>query len=109
MERPSQPDSYELSDYTAVIRRRWKTVVLASAIGLAAAIAYTALAPATYTATATVFVTGATSGATQVVNGRTTSAIDLDTEAQIIQSASVGALAKQMLHSRLSATKLAKQ
>jgi capsular polysaccharide biosynthesis protein/MinD-like ATPase involved in chromosome partitioning or flagellar assembly len=108
MERSSQPDSYELSDYVAVIRRRWKVVVLGGIIGLAAAVGYTFLAPATYSATATIFVTGATSGATQIVNGRTTSAIDLDTEAQIVQSASVGTLARKSLHSRLSATKLVK-
>ncbi|MGE5291964.1 MAG: P-loop NTPase [Micromonosporaceae bacterium] len=108
MERSSQPESFELSDYAAVIRRRWKIVVFASALGLAAAIAYTTLAPKTYVATASVFVSGATPGATQIVNGRTTSAVDLDTEAQIVQSATVGTLARQTLHSNLSATKLVK-
>lgn len=108
MERSSQPDSYELSDYAAVLRRRWKVVVLAGVIGLAAAVAYTVIAPTVYTATATIFVTGTTSGATQVVNGRTTGAIDLDTEAQIVRSSSVGTLARQSMHSPLSATKLVK-
>lgn len=108
MERSSQPDSFDLSDYAAVIRRRWKIVVFASALGLAAAVAYTTLAPKTYTATASVFVTGATPGAAQIVNGRTTSAVNLDTEAQIVQSASVGSLAKQLLHSSLSAEELLK-
>ncbi len=72
MEQSSQPEPLELSDYLAAIRRRWATIALAGFLGLAAAIAYTVLAPKTYTATAAVFVTGSTGGATQIINGRTT-------------------------------------
>ncbi len=108
MERLSQPDSYELSDYGAVIRRRWRTVVLAGIIGLAAAAVYTVLAPKTYTSTAAIFVTGSTGNDTQIINGRTTGVVDLDTEAQIVQSAGVGQLAKHILKSPLSATALTK-
>jgi len=106
MEQSSQPEPLELSDYLAAIRRRWATIALAGFLGLAAAIAYTVLAPKTYTATAAVFVTGSTGGATQIINGRTTGVVDLDTEAQIVQSAAVAQIARQILHSPRSVTAL---
>src|SRR6266516_2115059 len=108
MERSSQSDALELSDYLAVVRRRWLIVAFAGLLGLAGAIAYTVVSPKTFTATATVFVTGSTAGASQVVNGRTTGVVDLDTESQIVQSASVASLAKQLLNSPLSVNALSK-
>lgn len=109
MERSSQSELLELSDYFAAVRRRWVLVALTGFLGFAAAAAYTVVAAKTYTATAAVFVTGNTGSATQIVNGRTTGVVDLDTEAQIVQSASVAHAARHILHSPFSATALSKR
>ena len=105
MERSPQPDSFELSDYAAVLRRRWWIVALASFAGLAAAAAYTVLTPATYTSSAAVYVRALSTDASQAAN-KSTGGVDLDTEAQVIQSASVASLAKQMMNSSQSVSSL---
>jgi capsular polysaccharide biosynthesis protein/Mrp family chromosome partitioning ATPase len=105
MERSPQPDSFELSDYVAVLRRRWWIVVLAGLVGLAAAAAYTVLTPATYTSTATVYVRAMSTDARQA-SSKNTGGVDLDTEAQFVQSASVASLAKQKMNSSQSVTSL---
>ncbi len=105
MERSPQPDSFELSDYAAVLRRRWWIVALASFAGLAAAAAYTVLTPATYTSSAAVYVRALSTDASQAAN-KSTGGVDLDTEAQVIQSASVAGLAKQMMNSSQSVSSL---
>ena len=105
MERSPQPDSFELSDYAAVLRRRWWIVVLAGFLGLAAAAAYTVLTPATYTSSATVYVRAMSTDASQA-SSKNTSGVDLDTEAQFVQSASVATLAKQKTNSSQSVTSL---
>jgi uncharacterized protein involved in exopolysaccharide biosynthesis/Mrp family chromosome partitioning ATPase len=104
MERSPQPDSFELSDYAAVLRRRWWVVALAAFLGLAGAVAYTALIPATYTSAASVYVRPLSTDASQTAGSKATGGVDLDTEAQVVQSASVATLAGQMMNSTQSAS-----
>jgi len=97
-------DSFELADYLGVLRRRWWIVLALTCVGVLAAGAYVKLSPKTYKATATVNVTA--TGMTQnqggaVAGGRTNNAINLDTEAQIVQSGTVAGIAASMLHSSL--------
>jgi capsular polysaccharide biosynthesis protein len=104
-----RPDSLELADYTGVLRRRWPIVVVAAIIGVVGAFAYTLVAPKTYTAQAAVYVsvTAADQGAS-VANSRTGGQVNLDTEAQLVTSGTVSAMAQKTLHSPLSAYTLGK-
>jgi capsular polysaccharide biosynthesis protein len=95
------PDSFEFADYLGVLRRRWLVVALFTCLGLAAAGAYVAVAHKAYTATASVNVTATGSAGNQngaVAGGRTSSLVNLDTEAQIVQSSAVAASAARALH-----------
>ncbi len=97
MERSPQPDSFEFSDYAAVLRRRWWIVALAAFFGLAGAAGYTVATPATYTSSAAVYVRALSTDASQA--NKSTGGVDLDTEAQVIQSSSVASVARQMMNS----------
>jgi len=46
----------ELADYLNILRRRWLSILMASVLGLAAALAYSLITTSMYTATAQVFV-----------------------------------------------------
>jgi capsular polysaccharide biosynthesis protein len=101
--------SLEFAGYLGVLRRRWWVVVVFTCVGLLAAGAYIAEAPKAYTGTATVNVTP--TGVTQtqggaVAGGRTSSAVNLDTEAQIVKSSSVATIAARTLHSSLAPARL---
>jgi capsular polysaccharide biosynthesis protein len=107
---PAQrPDSYG-GYYTGVLRRRWRIVVTLTGIGVVGAFAYLAIAPKTYNATATVFVapTGAVHN-DQVANSRTKGPINLDTEAQIITSGTVGEAAGHLMHSTQTPGQLSRE
>jgi Mrp family chromosome partitioning ATPase/capsular polysaccharide biosynthesis protein len=89
-----------LADYTGTLRRRWWVIVLVAIVGTAGAVGYFRTAHKVYTATAAVYVTASSSGtAGQVANSRTTSTINLDTEAQVVQSATVAQAADKLMHS----------
>jgi uncharacterized protein involved in exopolysaccharide biosynthesis/Mrp family chromosome partitioning ATPase len=89
-----------LTDYTGTLRRRWWLILLVAIIATAGAAGYFKTAHKVYTATAAVYVTASSSGtAGQVANSRTTSAINLDTEAQVVQSATVAQAADKLMHS----------
>ena len=105
----SQPDALEAADYTGVLRRRWLIVVGGAALGLVGALAYVAVAPKSYVATAGVYVTttGADVGAGIQGNRIGNSHVDLDTEAQVITSGVVATRAGRMMHSSLSPAVLA--
>jgi capsular polysaccharide biosynthesis protein len=95
----------EFAGYFAVLRRRWWVVLVLVCVGALAAAAYIAKSPKSYTATASVNVTA--TGVTQsqggaVAGGRTSSAVNLDTEAQIVKSSTVAAIAGHALHSPLT-------
>jgi capsular polysaccharide biosynthesis protein len=106
-----QPDSFEASDYIGVLRRRWWIVLVCTIIGLAAAFAYVTVAPKAYTATASVNVVPTAADQSNVVAGSRTSGatVNLDTEAQVVQSTTVAVIAGKAMHSPLSAWALAKQ
>jgi capsular polysaccharide biosynthesis protein/Mrp family chromosome partitioning ATPase len=91
-------DSYG-GDYTSVLRRRWLIVVAGLCVGVIGTFAYLTITPALYLATSAVYV--APNGAdhsNQITDART-GVIDLDTEAQIVTSGTVGAAAAHLMHS----------
>ena len=106
MAMPQEADSFEFAGYLGVLRRRWWVVLVFACVGIVAAGAYIAKSPKGYTATSTVNVTatgaGQNQGSAAVAGGRTSSAVNLDTEVQIVQSSSVAAIAARDLHSSLT-------
>ena len=97
-----QADSFEFAGYLGVLRRRWWIVLVLACVGVLAAGAYIAKAPKAYTGTASVNVTPTGVSQSQggaVAGGRTNSAVNLDTEAQIVKSTSVADIAARALHS----------
>ena len=110
MNMSQQPDSFEPGDYLAVLRRRWWIVLVMALAGLLVAGAYVKTAPKVYTATASVQVSANAANSTQVSGGRTGGgAVDMDSQAQVVQSASVAALAVKSLRTDLTAAQLSKK
>lgn len=104
------PDSFELADYFGVLRRRWWVVILAVCLGAAAAGGYVAVKHKVYSATASVYVTANAANANQVEGGRTSSvAVNMDNEAQVVQSMAVAVPAARALHAVMPAAKLVKR
>jgi Mrp family chromosome partitioning ATPase/capsular polysaccharide biosynthesis protein len=96
------PDYFELSDYTGVLRRRWRRIAAVAVAGAALAAAYVVLAPKTYTATVLVQVNALPNNA-NAVGGRTGGPVNMDNEAQSVRSLAVAAIVRSRLHSSLSA------
>lgn len=107
MSASSRPDSLELGDYLSVLRRRWWVVVLLVVIGIGAAAAYVKIASKVYTGSVLVQVNPLPNSANAVA-GRTTGNVNMDNEAQIVQSQQVSSLAARRLHSPLSPTQLSR-
>jgi capsular polysaccharide biosynthesis protein len=107
-----EADSFEFAGYLGVLRRRWWIILVFACVGILAAGAYIATSPKGYTATATVNVTATgisqNQGSGAVAGGRTSSAVNLDTEVQIVQSSSVAAIAASNLHTSLTPQALVK-
>ncbi len=107
-----EADSFEFAGYLGVLRRRWWIVLVLACVGILGAGLYIAGSPKGYTATATVNVTATgisqNQGSAAVAGGRTNSAVNLDTEVQIVQSSSVAAIAASDLHSSLTPQDLVK-
>jgi uncharacterized protein involved in exopolysaccharide biosynthesis/Mrp family chromosome partitioning ATPase len=103
-----RPDSFELSHYRDVLRRRWPVVLWVTLICLVGTVGYLVAAPKVYAATASVYVrpTGAVN-ANRLLNTRTPGPVDLDTEAQIATSGVVAGMAGKILHSSLAPSALA--
>jgi capsular polysaccharide biosynthesis protein len=105
-------DSFEFAGYLGVLRRRWWIILILACVGIVGAGAYIAHSPKGYTATATVNVTATgisqNQGGGAVTGGRTSGAVNLDTEVQIVQSSSVAAIAASDLHSSLTPQDLVK-
>jgi len=99
MSHTSGPEDLQLIDYAGVLRRRWWLIVAAAALGMLAGIVYLAAAPKVYNATASVNVTATSGTANQVANGRTTGAVNLDTQAQVVRSTAVAQAAAKLMHS----------
>jgi capsular polysaccharide biosynthesis protein len=107
-----QPDSFDLFNYSGVFRRRWRIVLAATCLGALAAIAFLVVGPKTYSASASVYVipTAADQGqGGQVANSRTSGAVNMDSQAQLVQSGTVAAAAARRLHSPLSPWALGQQ
>jgi Mrp family chromosome partitioning ATPase len=102
MNSQAAPDYFELSDYTIVLRRRWRRIVAVTCAGAALATAYVFLAPKTYTATVLVQVNALPNNA-NAVGGRTGGPVNMDNEAQAVRSLAVADLVKKRLRSSLSA------
>src|SRR5215468_4306764 len=99
-----RPDSFEAADYMGVLRRRWWIVLALTIVGLVAAFAYVTVAPKAYTATASVNVVPTAADQTNPVAGSRTNGatVNLDTEAQVVQSTTVATIAAKMMHSPLT-------
>ncbi|QBI55815.1 Wzz/FepE/Etk N-terminal domain-containing protein [Streptomonospora litoralis] len=88
----------DLTDVTAALRRRWPIVAAGTAAGLLLAVAALVVLPQTYVSTTAVHVRP--SGIPEItgeLSGRTNGEVNLDTEAQIVQSAEVAAAAAERL------------
>jgi Mrp family chromosome partitioning ATPase len=96
MNSQAAPDYFELSDYTTVLRRRWRRIVAVTCAGAALATAYVFLAPRTYTATVLVQVNALPNNA-NAVGGRTGGPVNMDNEAQSVRSLAVASLVKKRL------------
>lgn len=86
------------ADYASIFRKRiwWTIAVLLLCLGLGTA--YLAVAPKSYTSTASVLVTSSVGlDSNNAVGGRTSSAVNLDTEAQIMKSTPIATAAAQLL------------
>jgi capsular polysaccharide biosynthesis protein len=107
-----EADSFEFAGYLGVLRRRWWIILVFACVGIVGAGAYIVESPKGYTATATVNVTATglsqNQGSAAVAGGRTSSAVNLDTEVQIVQSSSVAAIAASDLHTSLTPQALVK-
>ncbi|MQA86946.1 MAG: lipopolysaccharide biosynthesis protein [Streptosporangiales bacterium] len=109
---PSNPASFVLADYGGLLRRRWHVLVLGIVVGALLAVGYLLLGPKTYTSEVSVLVrpTGVEQmDQVNVTNGRTDSELNLDTEAQLVQSAAVASGAKRLLNTPTSTSDLAEQ
>ena len=107
MTSSTQPEHFEPSDYLGLVRRRWWIVFLLAFVGVALAGAYVKVAPKTFIASALVQV-NAVPNAVGPAGGRTAGAVNMDNEAQVVQSVTVASLAASELHSPLSASDLVK-
>jgi capsular polysaccharide biosynthesis protein len=87
---PAAPTSGspQLSDYTTLLRRQWWVVVSLACLGIALALAYTAVAPRVYSSTTSVLVTQTGVVASDSSTSRDAT-INLDTEAQLMTSTGI--------------------
>ncbi len=104
----ARPDSFEISDYVGVLRRRWRMIVMLILLGTLAGAAYIVVAPKSYTATASVYVTPNAANAAALLGNKTSTVVNMDNEVQIVTSTSVAKLVARDLHSSLAPTALAK-
>jgi len=98
-----------LGDYVGLVKRRWWAIFLGLLVGLSAAYAYQQTRTVEYTSTASVQVLeidGVATGA--VANGRTNGTLNLDTEAQLVQSSIVQSAAQKLLRTSLPPEELGK-
>ncbi|GAA4234558.1 uncharacterized protein involved in exopolysaccharide biosynthesis [Streptosporangium album] len=97
---PVRRSGGEPADYTSLLRRRWPTLLIFLAAGLGGGAALFQLTPPAYTASTQVLVaaTGLPEQTNQVTN-RQREPLNLDTEVQIAQSATVAKKVKTALKS----------
>lgn len=90
----------DLADYGARLRRRWWAVVGGMVLGLLAGWGFMAIQTPQYVSTTSVLVLPTPDGAAITVAGRTNREINLDTEAQLVQSAQVATTVQDLLGSQ---------
>jgi Mrp family chromosome partitioning ATPase len=98
---PSTPASSDLSQYGALLRRRWWVVVAMAVIGLAVGGALMLTRPKVYTSSAQILVKDPSGDPAQAAKK-----INLDTEVAIMKSQQVAVRAKTLLRSDESPTRL---
>jgi capsular polysaccharide biosynthesis protein/Mrp family chromosome partitioning ATPase len=106
MNSSTKPDSPELADYGAMLRRRWWVVVVLALLGIAAAAVAVKVTAKSYTATASVYVSRLSTDSGRPLQGAG-GPVNLDNEAQIVRSQAVAELAAKRLRASLSAQRLA--
>lgn len=99
--------STEFADYGEIVRRRWPLIALGLLLGVGLAILGLHVVQKTYTSVALVQVRSVATD-TSVANGRTASALNLDTEAQLVTSNDVASRAKELLGVTTTALDLSK-
>jgi Mrp family chromosome partitioning ATPase len=104
---PPGSDYFELADYFGVLRRRWAMIALFALVGLVLAAAYYYVSPRVYASTVLIQVNALPTNA-NALGGRTGGPVNMDNEGQIATSATVGAIAKNDMHSPLPVTTLLK-
>ena len=109
MSYKSRPEDLPLVDYIGVLKRGWWMIVLLALIGTLGGVGYIKIAHKVYKATASVYVTATSATANQVANGRTTGAVNLDTEAQVVQSVAVAQAAAKLMDSTESVQQIIKR
>jgi capsular polysaccharide biosynthesis protein len=104
-------DSFEVTDYVGMLRRRWWIVFGLVCLGTLAAAAYVAVTPKSYTATASVLVVPNAANVNNVAGSRTATGptVNMDNEAQVVQSTTVAAQAAKYLHSQRTDAQLSAQ
>ncbi|WP_198679381.1 Wzz/FepE/Etk N-terminal domain-containing protein [Thermomonospora amylolytica] len=107
MDPSPRPDTTEITDYAAMLRRRWRLIAACTFGTFLAALLVFLLMPKSYTAQASVQVT-LTGAEDANSNARTNDGINLDTEAQLVRSAEVAERARALLKSSQSANALSK-
>jgi capsular polysaccharide biosynthesis protein/MinD-like ATPase involved in chromosome partitioning or flagellar assembly len=103
----TRPVSADLSHYLGMLRRHWWVLLLMTAIGIGAAVAVTRTMPKVYESATSVLVQSVDQD-TNAVGGRTKTAINLDTEAKLVDSGAVAARAAELLRSTVPPTELAR-
>jgi capsular polysaccharide biosynthesis protein/Mrp family chromosome partitioning ATPase len=110
MPESPRPESFEVADYLGVLRRRGWIAFALACLGALMALAYVSVAPKAYTATASVYVTPNAANENIVAGSRTTGAsVNMDNEAQIVQSNTVADVAAKALDGSLTPAQLIKQ
>ena len=101
----SGPYSSELADYLAVVRRRWRVILVLTCCGLLVGVAAIKLATKEYTATASVYIT-ALKGADSQALGGLPGPVNMDNAANLVRSQTVAQLADRRLRAPLAASQL---
>jgi len=109
MQETASTESYEFSDYIAVLRRRSRTILAWIILAALATGAYLAVGPKTYTATSTVYVVTNAANSQALLGSKTTTVVDMDNEAQVVMSTSVAKLVVKALGSPLTPAELLRQ
>jgi capsular polysaccharide biosynthesis protein len=105
----TRPATYDLSDYLGMMRRNWWLALLATVLGLAVAGGVTFAQDKLYQSSVSVLVKPTGVQDTNVVGGRTKGDINLDTEAQLVNSTTVAADAGKLLYSTEQPRQLARR